>query len=104
MARLEGYRVVDLELANDRALVGCRLDEVSWPGSSMLIAIRRDGRTLEPSDRLELRAGDRLSLLVKAVDADRIQDLLATLPGNQGGKPKADLDGTTRRPSSNRGP
>jgi CIC family chloride channel protein len=104
VARLEGYRVVDLELANDRALVGCRLDEVSWPGSSMLIAIRRDGRTLEPSDRLELRAGDRLSLLVKAVDADRIQDLLATLPGNQGGKPKADLDGTTRRPSSNRGP
>jgi CIC family chloride channel protein len=77
--RLERYRVVDLELSNDQPPAGRRVDEVAWPASSMLLAVRRSGRVLDPAGRLELLRGDRLSLLVTAAEADDIQDVVVNL-------------------------
>ncbi|HEV7207821.1 MAG TPA: chloride channel protein, partial [Mycobacteriales bacterium] len=43
VTRLQGYRVVDLELVADDAPVGQCVREVAWPPSSQLLGLRRDG-------------------------------------------------------------
>jgi CIC family chloride channel protein len=84
VARLAGYRAVDLELTRDRPPAGRRVNEVAWPGSSLLLAVRRDGRAVEASGELELHKGDRLTLLVKAADADGIEEAAAAMSGRAG--------------------
>jgi CBS domain-containing protein len=76
LARLRGYRVVDLELALDRPPVGRRLADVAWPARSTVLAIRRDDRAFEPSGDDRLEQGDRLTVLVPAAAADALVDVI----------------------------
>ena len=76
LARLQGYRVIDVELAAGQHPVGSRVAEVAWPPKSLLLAIRREGEPFTATEDTRLEQGDRLSLLVPAEYADTIDELL----------------------------
>jgi len=76
VARLRGYRVVDLELATSNPPVGRRVADVPWPPRSTILAIRRGERAFEPSESDRLEHGDRLTVLVPAAAADRLVDAI----------------------------
>ena len=76
LARLRGYRIVDLELATSGPPVGRQIAEISWPARSTVLAIRRGEHAFEPSERERLECGDRLTVLVPATAADRLADIL----------------------------
>jgi len=76
LARLRGYRIVDLDLATAKPPVGRRITDVRWPARSTVLAIRRGKEAFEPdgSDRLE--RGDRLTILVPAAAAEELVDTI----------------------------
>jgi CIC family chloride channel protein len=76
LARLQGYRVVDLELGHGAPPVGRRIDDLEWPPSSVLIAIRRDAKAVGVSEQTRLRQGDHLTLVVPAASADDVSRLV----------------------------
>ena len=81
VARLRGYRVVELELGASSTPVGRTLGELSLPEGSTLLGLRRDGETLLPTDETVLAAGDCLTLLVPAAAADGVtEELERTTP------------------------
>ena len=76
ITRLQGYRIVDLELADDTPPVGQRVGQAAWPPSCLLIGLRRRDVPLSATDDTQLEQGDRLTLLVPAEHADRVTDYL----------------------------
>jgi hypothetical protein len=74
--RLKDYRLVDLELIDDRPPVGQPVAQVPWPPSSLLIGIRRNGAPFTATDDTRLEQGDRLTLLVPAEHADHVTEHL----------------------------
>jgi CBS domain-containing protein len=76
LARLRGYRIVDLELTRDQPPAGQRIMDVKWPPSSLVIAVRRDGETRMPTGQTTLRKGDRLTVLVPAEHAETLTDVV----------------------------
>ncbi|PZS37839.1 MAG: hypothetical protein DLM62_17000 [Pseudonocardiales bacterium] len=76
VTRLQGYRLVDLELVDNGPPVGQPVAQVPWPPSSLLIGIRRNGAPLTPTDDTRLEQGDRLTLLVPAEHADQVTEHL----------------------------
>jgi hypothetical protein len=74
--RLQGYRIIDLEIARNRPPVGQQLAHIRWPPTSLVIAVRRDGATFVPNGKTNLAAGDRLTVLVPAEHADDLADSL----------------------------
>jgi CIC family chloride channel protein len=76
LARLQGYRVVDLELGHGAPPVGRRIDDLEWPPSSVLIAIRRDAKAVGVSEQTRLRQGDHLTMVVPAASADDVSRLV----------------------------
>ncbi|HET7568097.1 MAG TPA: chloride channel protein [Gaiellaceae bacterium] len=81
LARLRGYRVVELELGETAGPVGSRLAELGLPEGSSVLGLRRNGDAIAPTGTTELAGGDRLTLLVPAAHADRLVD---TLEGGAG--------------------
>lgn len=80
VTRLQGYRVVALELVNGAPPIGQRVGQVTWPPSSLLIGIRRHDAPLNATDDTQLEQGDRLTLLVPAEYADRVTEYLQQRP------------------------
>ena len=76
LARLRGYRVVDLELATEKPPVGRRLADIPWPTGSTVLAIRRGEHTLEPTGNELLEQGDRLTVLIPKDAADQLADVI----------------------------
>ncbi|HZD87195.1 MAG TPA: chloride channel protein [Gaiellaceae bacterium] len=74
LARLRGYRVVELELGASSAPVGARLGELDLPDGSTVLGLRRGGESLMPADETVLLAGDRLTLLVPAGSAEDLTE------------------------------
>jgi chloride channel protein, CIC family len=72
LAKLQGYRVVDLELATHDPPVGRCIADISWPAHSTILALRRGDKTFEPEPDDRLHQGDRLTLLVPAAEADTL--------------------------------
>lgn len=99
LARLQGYRILDLELSQHRPPVGRRVDELNLPPSSLLLAVRRDGISFTAEEDTVLRRGDRLSVLVPAEHAHRLSRLIEGLtdpPGpdrDEPGSPPKDQKG-----------
>lgn len=81
ISHLRGYRVVELELSQDRPPVGRRASEVSWPPSSMLLGIRRDAEARTVDDETVLARGDRLTLLVKAEHSRDVEHVVEAIAG-----------------------
>jgi len=80
LARLRDYRVVDLDLTRDEPPVGRRVMDISWPASSLLLAIRREGTSFVPTGQTRLKRGDRLAVLVAAEQADALVDAVGAAP------------------------
>jgi chloride channel protein, CIC family len=80
VTRLQGYRVVAVELVNDAPPIGQRVGQVTWPPSSLLIGICRHDVPLTATDDTQLEQGDRLTLLVPAEHADRVTEYLQQHP------------------------
>lgn len=88
LAQLQGYRIIELELGREQPPVGWPVREVTWPRSSLLLAIRRQGRPFSATGDTVLEKGDRLTLLVpaeRAEDSATIVNEIATpRPGREG--------------------
>ena len=76
LARLRGYRIVDLELATTGPPVGQQIADLPWPPRSTILALRRGNNAFEPDPSERLDQGDRLTVLVPAAAADDLTDLL----------------------------
>jgi chloride channel protein, CIC family len=82
LARLRGYRIVDLEIAHDLG-PSRRIVDFPWPKGSLVLAVRRDGATVEPTADWQVRRGDRLTVLVPAGVAPALLDaILGPSAGN----------------------
>jgi CIC family chloride channel protein len=79
LARLQGYRIFDLELSQDRPPVGRRVVDLRLPPASLLLAVSRDGISFTAEDDTVLRRGDRLSVLVPAEHAHRLSSFIGDL-------------------------
>lgn len=77
LARLRGYRVVELELSGGQRPVGRQLGDVAWPNGATVLALRRGERTIDPRSSERLERGDRLSLLVPAGAADALVETIS---------------------------
>jgi chloride channel protein, CIC family len=76
LARLRGYRIVDLEVKRSVPHRKRRVADIHWPPGSLVLAIRRDGETFEPTEATEVKKGDRLTVLVPAETASALTDVL----------------------------
>jgi chloride channel protein, CIC family len=76
LARLRGYRIVDLELATATPPVGRRIADLPWPEHSTILAIRRGHDAFEPQPDDRLEQGDRLTVLLPAEAADHLVDAI----------------------------
>jgi CIC family chloride channel protein len=74
------FRIVDLELTGDAALVGRPVGELPWPTLAVPIAIRRSGTRVPPTAATVLEAGDRITVLVARDQADDLTDRLTSHP------------------------
>jgi CIC family chloride channel protein len=77
LARLRGYRIVELDIDREPPSPSRRVVDLAWPPASLVLAIRRDSRTFEPTEQTELRRGDRLTVLVPADHADALVDAVS---------------------------
>jgi CIC family chloride channel protein len=77
-ARLGAYRIVDLELGKQPGRPPRRVRELALPPFSLLLAVRRGGGTLTPSDEMELRKGDRLTFLVASDHVSRLAEAIGS--------------------------
>jgi CIC family chloride channel protein len=80
VTRLQGYRVVDIELVGDTPPAGQRIGQVAWPPAALLIGILRDDVPLNATDDTQLTQGDRLTLLIPADQADQVGEQLQQRP------------------------
>jgi NhaP-type Na+/H+ and K+/H+ antiporter len=93
LARLQGYRVVDLELGQGASPVGRHIADLEWPSSSVLLAIRRGASAITVSEQTRLRQGDRLTLVVPAASAEDVSELVDQVRPAGGSSPAPDGDG-----------
>ena len=89
LARLRGYRVVELNLASGGEPVGRLLGELPWPDRSHVLTLSRDGETVEPQPDEPLRQGDRLTVLVQAADAETLADTISSTPDHASASPES---------------
>lgn len=82
LARLRGYRILDLELATHDPPVGRRIGDIALPTGSVMLALRRGEETFEPSSDDRLQQGDRLTVLVPSASANDLVDTI-TANGNE---------------------
>ncbi|HEY6961077.1 MAG TPA: chloride channel protein, partial [Gaiellaceae bacterium] len=76
LARLRGYRIVDLGFAAPEPPVGIALADVAWPPGSTVIGLKRGDRSIEPSGDERIREGDCLTVLVpRAAAADLVDTI-----------------------------
>jgi len=75
LGRGGGTNLLELTLAPDAPLVGQLVGSVSWPTDSVLVAILRDNRVVEPSPDAAMEGGDEL-LLVASTEVEPELDAL----------------------------
>jgi len=71
-ARLRGYRALEVRLDSAVPPTGWSVSDLRLPSSALVLAVRRDSETFEPTPRTELRKGDRVSILVRAKDEPQV--------------------------------
>ena len=83
------WEVMQFKVGAASSAVGQRLDELTLPPRSRPVAVFRGGAKLEPSPDLALHAFDRLTLLARSEDADRVATLLADVSASGPLAPRA---------------
>jgi hypothetical protein len=76
LARLRGYRVVEIELSSSAAPVGSKIADLALPEDATVLGLRRKNEAVSPTKDTVLAGGDRLTLLVPAADADNLLEEL----------------------------
>lgn len=79
--RLAGLRLLELELAAASGPVERAVRDVDWPPGALLVAIRRAGESIAPTEDTVLAQGDRLTLLVPAEQVATVTDQISRRPG-----------------------
>ncbi len=64
---LPGYRIIDLSLDRWSPATGKTLGSIRWPNGTRPVSVLRRRSLLDPDPALQLRAGDRISLLMPTV-------------------------------------
>jgi CIC family chloride channel protein len=64
---LPGYYVAEVIISPDSPAAGRKLGDVTWPAASVPVSVLRRGSLGQPRQDLTLAAGDRVSLLIPAV-------------------------------------
>ncbi len=73
---LKNYRIVDIELTDGQAPVGCRIADIQWPPHALVVGLHRDGAGEVPNGDTILRRGDRLNILVPAGSIENLTERL----------------------------
>jgi CIC family chloride channel protein len=60
---LNGYEVVEMAIRPGSLVADLRVDEVSWPPGSIVVAATRSGELVAPDNDLQLRTGERIIML-----------------------------------------
>jgi chloride channel protein, CIC family len=68
---LPGYQVLEIAVGPRSPAAGMALSSIRWPAGTIPVAVLRRRSLQEPDPGLILAAGDRVSLLAPAPDADR---------------------------------
>ena len=76
LGRLRDYRIVDLQVTQDHAPAGRQIKDVTWPPSTLVVAIRRGAAAFTPNGQTAIQQGDRLTVLVPARYADDLADIV----------------------------
>ncbi|MGH9020912.1 MAG: chloride channel protein [Acidimicrobiales bacterium] len=84
-APLDGYEVVEVALRPGSPGVGRRLSDVAWPAGSIVVAVSEHGDLVAPRRDVELRAGERVVVLARALVRDE-HARGAPPPQNDGGQ------------------
>jgi chloride channel protein, CIC family len=66
-APLPGYQVIEITVSADSTAAGRKLGDLSWPPAGTLVSVLRDRRLRPPDNEITLAAGDRVSLLIPAL-------------------------------------
>ena len=80
-ADLRGTRVVEVTVPPGGAVAGRRLAALGLPREALVIAVQRGAETLIPRGDTELRAGDRVAVLVRDDAVAELHRHLASAPG-----------------------
>lgn len=63
---LDGYTILEITVTADAAAAGRRVMDVEWPVGSVVVATTHRGHTVAAHDHTQLKAGDRITVLVPA--------------------------------------
>ncbi|MEB3980301.1 chloride channel protein [Mycobacterium sp. 663a-19] len=67
-SQLAGYHIVERTLGPDSSAVGRTLGELDWPAGHLPVSILHDRQLVEADPTVRLAKGDRINILVPAVD------------------------------------
>lgn len=73
---LPGYRLIEVRLGR-QSPPGRRIRDVRWPPATLVVALRRGSEEFPPNSTTELRAGDRLTILVSVAHIDEVRSALS---------------------------
>ena len=76
---LRGARLVEVLVEPGSPLQGKRLRDMGLPSDTLVVAVERDDETVVPRGDTDLRAGDRLQILVGEDAVGRLHEHLASL-------------------------
>ena len=80
LPRLGDFRIIEVGIGRG-APAGSLVREVTWPESSLLVAVRRGAEIVVPRGDTRLQPGDRLTVLVPSAAVADLTDLISTPRG-----------------------
>jgi potassium/hydrogen antiporter len=75
---VRGAEIVEYVVAEGDAITGARVRELGLPRTALVAVLVRDEQALPPRGSTQIAAGDRLYLLVRAEDRQRVEGLFSS--------------------------
>lgn len=77
--KLRGTRLIEVQIQAGQPLEGRRIQDLRLPPDVLIVGIERGERTLIPRGSTELRAGDRVQIMVREAQIDALWEHLGTV-------------------------
>jgi Trk K+ transport system NAD-binding subunit len=75
-SRIRGHRIMaEISVGEGSLLAAARIMDIKWPGSGLLVNVRRGTEELVPTGGLQLQAGDYLYVFIDAGAVPQLQGL-----------------------------
>lgn len=75
-SRIRGHRIMaEISVGEGSLLAAARIMDIKWPGSGLLVNVRRGTEELVPTGSLQLQAGDYLYVFIDAGAVPQLQGL-----------------------------